>query len=339
MNTNSNTSIFGSINKHEDNLDGTLSILGCVSSDVVDAHGERITADAMRKAIPEYMKWATIKEMHKSNTAVGVAKSLEVDENGNTWIECILADKEAILKVKTGTFKGFSLGGDQVVRDAINKSIIIGFRMNEISLVDRPANPKAMFSVFKADFNENELGNQEPEVAPEVVEPIVAPIVEQEQSIETSQVEVAPVIEEPIVAPEVVEPEVAPIIENNEVDSETEKGLLTNNELNIDNNLTNTNNFANVNNEMLLKYEILNKSYNEVIEKSIKLEKENEVLLKRIDVLEAQPEPSKAILFSISKNADNSNKDVVEIEPVYFTGTKEVNETATAIKKAMFGSK
>jgi hypothetical protein len=60
-------------------------------------------------------------------------------------------DAEAWEKVTEGVYKGFSIGGRATKRDDLNKSIITGLKLTEISLVDRPANPEATFDVFKAD--------------------------------------------------------------------------------------------------------------------------------------------------------------------------------------------
>ena len=59
-------------------------------------------------------------------------------------------------KVKTGVYKGFSIGGSVTARDELNKSQITGLKLTEISLVDRPANPDAVFTCYKADKPKDE---------------------------------------------------------------------------------------------------------------------------------------------------------------------------------------
>ena len=51
----------------------------------------------------------------------------------------------------SGVYKGFSIGGSVVERDRAQKHVITGVKLSEISLVDRPANPEAVFTMYKAD--------------------------------------------------------------------------------------------------------------------------------------------------------------------------------------------
>ena len=46
--------------------------------------------------------------------------------------------------------KGLSIGGRVTQRDAMNKALITGVELTEISLVDRPANPEALIDAYKA---------------------------------------------------------------------------------------------------------------------------------------------------------------------------------------------
>jgi hypothetical protein len=47
-----------------------------------------------------------------------------------------------VKKVQTKTYKGFSIGGKVTERDELNKSVIKGLKLIEVSLVDRPRTPK-----------------------------------------------------------------------------------------------------------------------------------------------------------------------------------------------------
>jgi regulator of replication initiation timing len=78
---------------------------------------------------------------------VGVAKSVEMDDKG-TFISAHVVDDNAWSKVKAGVYKGFSIGGK-----AIEKvdNVINALRLTEISLVDRPANPEALITLWKAE--------------------------------------------------------------------------------------------------------------------------------------------------------------------------------------------
>ena len=72
-----------------------------------------------------------------------------------------MVDPVAVLKVQTGVYKGFSIGGTVTARDDLNKSLIKGVKLTEISLVDRPANPDAVFTCFKADKGAEQADDDE----------------------------------------------------------------------------------------------------------------------------------------------------------------------------------
>jgi caudovirus prohead protease len=142
--------LYAEIAKMEAQDDGTVKVWGYASSEAVDSDGEVITAQAMKAAIPDYMKFGAVREMHGSNAA-GTAIEINVEDDGRTFFGAHIVDPVAVTKVKTGVYKGFSIGGSVTARDELNKSQITGLKLTEISLVDRPANPDAVFTCFKAD--------------------------------------------------------------------------------------------------------------------------------------------------------------------------------------------
>jgi hypothetical protein len=142
--------IWCDISKVSENDDGTVTVSGVASSNAVDSDGEVITAQAMADAIPDYMKFANIREMHQS-IAAGTALSCEVREDGRTYLEAHVVDPVSVKKVLTNVLKGFSIGGKVTGRDPKDRKIITGLRLTEISLVDRPANPEATFSLAKLE--------------------------------------------------------------------------------------------------------------------------------------------------------------------------------------------
>lgn len=121
-------------------------VYGYASTEAMDVQGERVSKDALAKALPEYMRFANIREMHQPS-AVGVAKSAEIDEKG-LYLAAKVVDDTAWEKVKEGVYKGFSIGGKSVSK--VDETIT-ELRLSEISLVDRPANPEAVIEVWKAD--------------------------------------------------------------------------------------------------------------------------------------------------------------------------------------------
>ena len=147
--------LYAEIAKMEAQDDGTVKVWGYASSEAVDSDGEIISADAMKAAIPDYMKFGAVREMHGSNAA-GTAIEINVEDDGRTFFGAHIVDPVAVTKVKTGVYKGFSIGGSVTARDELNKSQITGLKLTEISLVDRPANPDAVFTCFKADKPKDE---------------------------------------------------------------------------------------------------------------------------------------------------------------------------------------
>lgn len=145
------------LSKTEELDDGTIKVWGFASADTEDSDGETITADAMKAALPGYMKWGAVREMHQAKAA-GTAIEAEVQDDGKTWFGAHIVDAEAVKKVKANVYKGFSIGGKVTERDELNKTIIKGLNLIEVSLVDRPANPDAVFTMYKAETVEEPAG-------------------------------------------------------------------------------------------------------------------------------------------------------------------------------------
>jgi phage head maturation protease len=142
--------LFGSIQKVDDNDDGTITVHGIASSESRDASGELVQAEAMREALPDYSKFPALREMHQP-MAAGKVTEADVDDDGVTHIAALVVDPIAIVKVRTGVYGGFSIGGKVLKRDPNDRSIITKLRLVEISLVDSPCNPDAVLSMWKAD--------------------------------------------------------------------------------------------------------------------------------------------------------------------------------------------
>lgn len=135
---------YGEISKSEAMDDGTCRVWGYASTDQADSVGDIVTADAMRAALPAYMEWANIREMHQP-MAAGYATEAAVLDDGRTWIGCHIVDRQAAQKVITGVYKGFSIHGKKTKVNLRDRRIIEGLEIDEISLVDRPMNKGATF--------------------------------------------------------------------------------------------------------------------------------------------------------------------------------------------------
>jgi hypothetical protein len=141
--------LYGAIQKVEPLDDGTVRVHGIATSEAVDDQGEVVQADAMRVAIPEYMRFPALREMHQLSAA-GTTLEAEVGDDGVTRIVAHVVDPVAVAKVRNQVYRGFSIGGRVTKRAAGDPKTITGLVLSEISLVDRPANPEAVFDCWKA---------------------------------------------------------------------------------------------------------------------------------------------------------------------------------------------
>jgi hypothetical protein len=146
--------LYGAFSKAEKQPDGTIIVKGIASSEAIDGDGETIKAAAMKAAIPDYMKFGAIREMHKP-IAAGVALKCDVGPDGKTTIEAKIVDPSTVKKVEENVLKGFSIGGRVTERDSADGSVITGIKLTEISLVDRPCNPEALVSLCKVDSDDD----------------------------------------------------------------------------------------------------------------------------------------------------------------------------------------
>lgn len=119
---------------------------GYASTEALDSQGERVTRAAIEGALADYMRFGNIREMHQPS-AVGKTQVAEMDEKG-LKISVKVVDDNAWNKVKEGVYNGFSIGGNATVK---NGNVIEALDLTEISLVDRPANPEALITLFKAE--------------------------------------------------------------------------------------------------------------------------------------------------------------------------------------------
>lgn len=120
-------------------------VYGYASTPDLDSDGEVIKVEAMEKALPNYLKFPTIREMHQPK-AVGKTQSASIDDKGMYIGAKIVAD-DAWKLVKEGVYKAFSIGGNVVKRVG---NVIQELDLVEISLVDVPANKSAVIEVWKS---------------------------------------------------------------------------------------------------------------------------------------------------------------------------------------------
>ena len=142
----SQVAFYGKIARVTENSDGSVYVEGCASTEQRDEQpssiarygkGQIIKADAMRGAIPGYMQWGAVREMHQP-IAAGKAVSCEVRDDNQTYLRALIVDEGSIKKVKSGVLSAFSVNGSVTKRNAEDPSIIEALSLVEISLVDVP---------------------------------------------------------------------------------------------------------------------------------------------------------------------------------------------------------
>jgi hypothetical protein len=143
--------IFAPLAKATEQDDGTLTVEGFASTESVDKAGEIVTAAAIEAALPEFFQNGSgpLREMHQLKAAGRVDKAL-VDSKKRTWIRATVVDPLAIKKILARVYNGLSIGGKTLARDRKNPKVITKLRLDEVSLVDTPANPDALFEIVKA---------------------------------------------------------------------------------------------------------------------------------------------------------------------------------------------
>lgn len=148
-------SFFVPINKLDEEQRMVYGIATCSK---LDNQNEIVDYSATKEALKDYSNWRNIREMHKPS-AVGIAPVLELRDNSQElYIGAKIIDDQAWAKCKEGVYKGFSIGGEVLNRTlemdkasgkAVNR--VTKYMLNEISVVDRPANPACKFQTVKRD--------------------------------------------------------------------------------------------------------------------------------------------------------------------------------------------
>lgn len=121
-------------------------VYGYASTPQLDSDGEVVEVSAIERALPEYMKFPTIREMHQPKVA-GTTVEASIDNKG-LFIGAKVVSDEAWKLVKEGVYRGFSIGGK--VRQKV-RNYIKDLDLTEISLVDVPANKGAVITLWKSD--------------------------------------------------------------------------------------------------------------------------------------------------------------------------------------------
>jgi len=119
----------------------------CFVNETVDGEGGiRVTRQAMEDATPEYLRWGAVRSMHQP-LAAGTALGIEWDEKG-ALLRARIVDDQEWRKVTGGVYKGFSIG---IQPKLIRNQCVETALWIENSLVDRPRDWDALFTMFRID--------------------------------------------------------------------------------------------------------------------------------------------------------------------------------------------
>lgn len=124
-------------------------VYGFASTPDLDSDGEIIALDGLKKALPNYLQFPTLREMHQPKVA-GTVKNAEI-KNGTEkglYIGAKVVADDAWNLVKEGVYRAFSIGGNVLTKV---DNVITSLELVEISLVDVPANKNAKIDVWKAN--------------------------------------------------------------------------------------------------------------------------------------------------------------------------------------------
>ena len=136
-------SFFVPISKVEAQADGSRLVSGYASTPTKDLDGEIVSLDAIKSALPAYMEWKNIRQMHQAN-AVGRAQEANVDADG-LFLTAKIVEQNCIKLIDEKVLQGFSIGGKKLAKTG---DTITELELIEISVVDRPANPDCRFTAL-----------------------------------------------------------------------------------------------------------------------------------------------------------------------------------------------
>lgn len=127
---------------------------GKVTDDGADLDREKVDGPSATKAIAEWFKIANVRQMHTPALGpAGKGVDLEFLPDG-PYLTSKVINPLAVRYVDEGVYTGYSIGikdGRKTYGDpTAPKGRWVDFSVPEVSLVDRPANPRSIISVLKA---------------------------------------------------------------------------------------------------------------------------------------------------------------------------------------------
>lgn len=143
------------ITKREKQADGSVIVHGPAASATSDRDGQKMDPAWLATAMPEWFaESANVREQHDPKRAVGVGVGISV-EGDTHMLAARVVDPVAVAKVEADVLKGYSVGIKQPIIQfgdpTAPNGTIVGGKIIEVSLVDRPSNPDCLLTVAKAD--------------------------------------------------------------------------------------------------------------------------------------------------------------------------------------------
>lgn len=153
------------VNKSK-NADGTLTVFGKVGGSDLDLDQQVLNEEWLAQELPTWFKsGANVREQHQQ-IAAGVGKEL-TNEGDNWYLKATVVDPVSIAKVEHGVLQGYSVGikaGKVFTKSArAPKGEIVGGRIVEVSLVDRPANETCKLTIAKSADTDELINLEDPE--------------------------------------------------------------------------------------------------------------------------------------------------------------------------------
>ncbi|MFF6946711.1 hypothetical protein ACFZAS_42215, partial [Streptomyces lavendulae] len=143
------------IEKSEKSPDGHLYVYGKATDGSVDTDEQIVDPGWAATAIRAWLSTGgNVRVQHNPRRdPAGVGVEVGTDSDGGTWVKALVVEPVAKLLVETGALRAYSVGISQpeIVRDERARGgRIVGGKLHEISLVDRPANENCGIRLVKA---------------------------------------------------------------------------------------------------------------------------------------------------------------------------------------------
>lgn len=144
----------------EKDENGDLFVYGKATDGSVDSDEQIVDSDFTAKAIQDWLETGgNVRVQHSPYLyPAGVGVEVETNKDGGHWVKSKVIEPTAKKLVEEGVLRAYSVGIAQpkIIRDNVAKNgRVVGGRIVEISLVDRPANANCAVKLVKADTDGN----------------------------------------------------------------------------------------------------------------------------------------------------------------------------------------